>query len=169
MSPCVRNYPHVVTRSCRSLCLKTLRLATSGSQHGAGKGDAKDAFHERCCSYDLRFPELFVALRDAGAHLILIPSAFMPTTGEAHWEAGGSLREEEGDGCWQVLLRARAIETQCYVAAAAQFGRHNEKRSSYGHALIVDPWGKVKMKEAEAHHGKRTREHESCGGKRECK
>mmetsp|Transcript_30016 Transcript_30016/g.96269 ORF Transcript_30016/g.96269 Transcript_30016/m.96269 type:complete len:114 (+) Transcript_30016:610-951(+) len=52
----------------------------------------------------------------------------MPTTGEAHWE---------------VLLRARAIETQCYVAAAAQFGRHNEKRSSYGHALIVDPWGKV--------------------------
>jgi len=78
--------------------------------------------------YDLRFPELFVALREAGAHLILVPSAFMPTTGEAHWE---------------VLLRARAIETQCYVAAAAQFGRHNEKRSSYGHALIVDPWGKV--------------------------
>ncbi|EKX50250.1 hypothetical protein GUITHDRAFT_67076 [Guillardia theta CCMP2712] len=93
--------------------------------------------------YDLRFPELFVALRDAGAHLILIPSAFMPTTGEAHWEAGGSLRGEECDRCRQVLLRARAIETQCYVAAAAQFGRHNEKRSSYGHALIVDPWGKV--------------------------
>ena len=93
----------------------------------------------------------------------------MPTTGEAHWEAGGSLGGEECDRCRQVLLRARAIETQCYVAAAAQFGRHNEKRSSYGHALIVDPWGKVKMKEAEAHHGKRTREHESCGGKRECK
>jgi len=80
--------------------------------------------------YDLRFPELFTALRRAGADVILVPSAFMPTTGAAHWE---------------VLLRARAIETQCYVGAAAQFGKHNDKRSSYGHALIVDPWGWRRM------------------------
>mmetsp|Transcript_986 Transcript_986/g.2565 ORF Transcript_986/g.2565 Transcript_986/m.2565 type:complete len:325 (-) Transcript_986:58-1032(-) len=78
--------------------------------------------------YDIRFPELFTALRDAGADVLLAPSAFMPTTGAAHWE---------------VLLRARAIETQCYVAAAAQWGQHNPKRASYGHALIVDPWGEV--------------------------
>lgn len=78
--------------------------------------------------YDLRFPELYTALRRAGANVLLVPSAFMPSTGEAHWH---------------VLLRARAIETQCYVAAAAQAGRHNEKRASFGHALIVDPWGKV--------------------------
>ena len=78
--------------------------------------------------YDLRFPELFTALRGAGAHVMLVPSAFMPTTGKAHWE---------------VLLRARAIENQCYVVAAAQYGQHNPKRASYGHALIVDPWGDV--------------------------
>jgi len=63
-----------------------------------------------------------------GADVLLAPSAFMPTTGAAHWE---------------VLLRARAIETQCYVAAAAQWGTHNDKRASYGHALLVDPWGAV--------------------------
>jgi predicted amidohydrolase len=78
--------------------------------------------------YDLRFPEVYTALRDAGAQVLLIPSAFMPTTGAAHWE---------------VLLRARAIETQCYVAAAAQCGAHNDKRSSYGHSLLVDPFGAV--------------------------
>ena len=78
--------------------------------------------------YDLRFPELFTSLREAGAQILLVPSAFMPTTGKAHWE---------------VLLRARAIENQCYVVAAAQYGQHNPKRASYGHALIVDPWGEV--------------------------
>lgn len=78
--------------------------------------------------YDLRFPELFTSLREAGAQVLLVPSAFMPTTGKAHWE---------------VLLRARAIENQCYVVAAAQYGQHNPKRASYGHALIVDPWGEV--------------------------
>lgn len=60
--------------------------------------------------------------------ILLVPSAFTVPTGKAHWE---------------VLLRARAIEAQCYVVAAAQAGRHNEKRESYGHSLIVDPWGKV--------------------------
>ena len=60
--------------------------------------------------------------------ILLVPSAFTVPTGQAHWE---------------VLLRARAIESQCYVIAAAQAGRHNEKRESYGHSLVVDPWGKV--------------------------
>lgn len=78
--------------------------------------------------YDLRFAELFLGYRRAGADVILVPAAFTLTTGKEHWE---------------VLLRARAIETQCYVAAAAQRGRHNAKRESFGHAMIVDPWGSV--------------------------
>lgn len=78
--------------------------------------------------YDLRFPELYSALVRKGAEVILVPSAFTVPTGEAHWH---------------VLLRARAIESQAYVLAAAQVGAHNEKRSSYGHALAVDPWGTV--------------------------
>jgi predicted amidohydrolase len=78
--------------------------------------------------YDLRFPELYRALAARGADVLLVPAAFTLTTGKEHWE---------------VLLRARAIENQCYVAAAAQTGRHNEKRESYGHAMIVDPWGTV--------------------------
>lgn len=78
--------------------------------------------------YDLRFPELFLGLRKRGAEVLLIPAAFTATTGKAHWET---------------LLRARAIETQCYVAAAAQVGRHNQKRESHGNAMIIDPWGAV--------------------------
>ncbi|KAM4714342.1 deaminated glutathione amidase isoform 2-T2 [Anableps anableps] len=78
--------------------------------------------------YDLRFPELSLALQRHGAEILTYPSAFTVATGAAHWE---------------VLLRARAIETQCFVLAAAQVGRHHEKRSSYGHALAVDPWGEV--------------------------
>uniref|UniRef100_A0A3B5LVL0 Deaminated glutathione amidase n=1 Tax=Xiphophorus couchianus TaxID=32473 RepID=A0A3B5LVL0_9TELE len=78
--------------------------------------------------YDLRFPELSLALQRHGADILTYPSAFTVVTGAAHWE---------------VLLRARAIETQCFVLAAAQVGRHHETRSSYGHALAVDPWGEV--------------------------
>nr|XP_020475396.1 nitrilase homolog 1 isoform X2 [Monopterus albus] len=78
--------------------------------------------------YDLRFPELSLALQRHGAEILTYPSAFTVATGAAHWE---------------VLLRARAIETQCFVLAAAQVGRHHEKRSSYGHTLVVDPWGEV--------------------------
>ena len=82
--------------------------------------------------YDLRFPELYSRLRhEMGAQIMLVPSAFTKPTGEAHWE---------------VLLRARAIETQSYVIAAAQAGVHSEKRESYGHAIIIDPWGKVLAK-----------------------
>jgi deaminated glutathione amidase len=78
--------------------------------------------------YDLRFAELYRALVEAGAELLAIPSAFTRQTGAAHWEP---------------LLRARAIETQCFVLAAAQHGEHGGGRSSHGHAMIVDPWGRV--------------------------
>ena len=78
--------------------------------------------------YDLRFAEQYTALVQQGAQILLIPSAFTIPTGEAHWH---------------VLLRSRAIETQCYVLAAAQVGRHNPRRESYGHALAVNPWGEV--------------------------
>tara|TARA_R110002003_G_scaffold32_11_gene2030 strand:+ start:47095 stop:47709 length:615 start_codon:yes stop_codon:yes gene_type:complete len=81
--------------------------------------------------FDLRFPEPALALRARGAHIITYPSAFTTPTGKA--------------GHWEMLLRARAIETQSYVIAAAQVGVHDEegKRRSYGHGMIVDPWGKV--------------------------
>lgn len=78
--------------------------------------------------YDLRFPELYRRLARAGAELLTVPSAFLPHTGKDHWEA---------------LLRARAIENQAYVIAPAQFGRHSERRASYGRSLIIDPWGLV--------------------------
>jgi deaminated glutathione amidase len=79
--------------------------------------------------YDLRFPELYRALvRDRGADVLLVPAAFTAHTGTAHWH---------------VLLRARAIENQAWVVAAAQWGRHNERRESYGHTLVVDPWGTI--------------------------
>ncbi|XP_040189716.1 deaminated glutathione amidase [Rana temporaria] len=78
--------------------------------------------------YDLRFPEMSLALSREGAEILTYPSAFTVTTGLAHWE---------------VLLRARAIENQCYVVAAAQTGSHNPRRASYGHAMVVDPWGAV--------------------------
>jgi predicted amidohydrolase len=81
--------------------------------------------------YDVRFPELFLSLRQAGAELIFLPSAFTLQTGKDHWE---------------VLIRARAIETQCWLAAPATWGQHNEPkglRHTYGHSLICDPWGQV--------------------------
>ena len=78
--------------------------------------------------FDLRFPEPAISLRRQGADIITYPSAFTVPTGKAHWE---------------VLLRARAIETQSYIVAAAQVGNHNEKRVSYGHSIAIDPWGKV--------------------------
>jgi deaminated glutathione amidase len=78
--------------------------------------------------YDVRFPALHRALAEAGATLIAAPAAFTVPTGEAHWE---------------VLLRARAIETGCYVIAAAQAGTHENGRSTYGNSMIIDPWGRV--------------------------
>lgn len=85
--------------------------------------------------YDLRFAELFLALRRAGAELIMLPAAFTVQTGKDHWE---------------VLIRARAIETQCWIAAPACTGKHidagGEARFTYGHSLIADPWGHVVAK-----------------------
>ena len=78
--------------------------------------------------YDLRFPELYRALMAPPCDLIAVPSAFTHTTGQAHWE---------------LLLRARAIENQCYVIAPAQGGRHENGRRTWGHSMVVDPWGEV--------------------------
>jgi len=78
--------------------------------------------------YDLRFPELYRSLMTPPCDLLCVPSAFTHPTGLAHWE---------------VLLRARAIENQCFVAAAAQGGRHENGRRTFGHSLIVDPWGEI--------------------------
>ena len=78
--------------------------------------------------YDLRFPELYRALGRAGARMIVVPAAFTQHTGKDHWHT---------------LLRARAIENQVYVLAAGQYGRHSERRVTYGHSLIADPWGTI--------------------------
>lgn len=84
--------------------------------------------------FDLRFPELYQDMRRRGAEILFVPSNFTAQTGEAHWS---------------VLLRARAIENQCYVAAPAQCGRHNPEYRSYGHTLAVDPWGRILCEAAE--------------------
>jgi deaminated glutathione amidase len=78
--------------------------------------------------YDLRFPELYRALMVPPCDLLSVPSAFTYTTGQAHWE---------------LLLRARAIENQCYVIAPAQGGRHENGRRTWGHSMVIDPWGEV--------------------------
>jgi predicted amidohydrolase len=78
--------------------------------------------------YDVRFPALHRTLAEAGAEVLAVPAAFTKPTGEAHWH---------------VLLRARAIETGCYVIAAAQAGSHENGRQTYGHSMIIDPWGTV--------------------------
>lgn len=80
--------------------------------------------------YDLRFPALFERLSEAGAEVIAVPAAFTVPTGKAHWH---------------MLLRARAIEAGLFVVAAAQGGRHEDGRETYGHSLVVDPWGDVLM------------------------
>ena len=87
--------------------------------------------------YDLRFPELYRALAARGARILAVPAAFTAETGKDHWH---------------VLLRARAIENQAFVLAPAQFGTHGGKRASYGHALVIDPWGVV-LAESGNHEG----------------
>jgi predicted amidohydrolase len=101
--------------------------------------------------YDLRFPELYRAMGDCA--LIVVPAAFTYTTGRAHWE---------------ILLRARAIENQCYVLASAQGGQHQNGRRTWGHSMLIDPWGEIKavlpegegvvIGEIEAQHLNRVRE-----------
>ncbi len=78
--------------------------------------------------YDLRFPELFRAMSADGLDLITLPAAFTVATGRAHWQS---------------LLRARAIENQCFVAAAAQTGQHSDSRSTWGHSMVLDGWGRI--------------------------
>jgi nitrilase len=78
--------------------------------------------------YDLRFPELYRSMMSPPCDLLSVPSAFTYTTGRAHWE---------------LLLRARAVENQCYVIAAAQGGKHENGRRTWGHSMVVDPWGEV--------------------------
>ena len=85
--------------------------------------------------YDLRFPALFERLSEARCETIAVPAAFTVPTGQAHWE---------------VLLRARAIEAQAFVVAAAQSGRHEDGRETFGHSLVVSPWGEVLLDMAEA-------------------
>lgn len=78
--------------------------------------------------YDVRFPSLYRALAEAGADAIAVPAAFTQQTGEAHWH---------------LLLRARAVETGCFVLAAAQGGHHENGRDTFGHSIVIDPWGRV--------------------------
>lgn len=78
--------------------------------------------------YDLRFAELYRTLSDGGATILTVPAAFTVPTGQAHWH---------------LLLRARAVESACFVIAAAQWGRHEDGRETYGHSLVIDPWGEV--------------------------
>jgi len=106
--------------------LKESRATTPGTE--AVVADAGFAKLGLSICYDLRFPELYRALSEQGAEVLLVPSAFTDRTGRDHWE---------------ILLRARAIENLAYVIAPAQWGRHSAKRASYGHAMIVDPWGSV--------------------------
>lgn len=84
--------------------------------------------------YDLRFPEHFRALLDRGAEILVLPAAFTYNTGKAHWKA---------------LLRSRAIENQCYLLASGQTGKHAGGRETWGHSMIIDPWGKVLAKLAQ--------------------
>ncbi len=85
--------------------------------------------------YDLRFPALFERLSEAGAEVISVPAAFTVPTGQAHWE---------------LLLRARAVEAGLFVVAAAQGGRHEDGRETFGHSLVADPWGEVLLEMGEA-------------------
>ena len=90
--------------------------------------DAEGATIGMTICYDVRFPRLFDRLSEAGAQILSVPAAFTVPTGEAHWH---------------LLLRARAVENSCFVIAAAQAGAHEDGRTTYGHSLVVDPWGEV--------------------------
>lgn len=118
--------------------ITTPQGAVYGESEIYGAGDRVDTYDAGgvrvgcAICYDIRFPELFLALRRGGAELIFLPSAFTVETGKDHWET---------------LVRARAIETQCWIAASATWGRHEDAkggpRFTFGHSLICDPWGHV--------------------------
>src|SRR3569623_402105 len=109
--------------------------ATYTAGEGAVIVDAPAGALGMSICYDLRFPDLYRALSDVGATVLSVPSAFTRPTGMAHWH---------------VLLRARAIEGACFVVAAAQTGVHADGRATYGHSLVVDPWGEVLLDMGEA-------------------
>lgn len=96
--------------------------------HNAVVAAIPDALLGLSICYDVRFPGLYEAMTNAGADILSIPAAFTVPTGKAHWE---------------VLLRARAIEAGAFVVAAAQYGGHADGRSTYGHSMVVDPWGEI--------------------------
>jgi nitrilase len=102
------------------------RVLEAGSTPAAFDADGLRVGLSIC--YDLRFPELYRALASPPCDLVCVPSAFTHTTGRAHWE---------------LLLRARAVENQCYVLAPAQGGEHENGRRTWGHSMVVDPWGEV--------------------------
>lgn len=109
--------------------LKTYReSATYAGGDSAVLADAAGLKLGLSICYDVRFPALYRTLAEAGAQVLTVPAAFTVPTGEAHWE---------------ILLRARAIETGSYVIAAAQAGRHENGRQTWGHSMIIDPWGKI--------------------------
>jgi predicted amidohydrolase len=96
--------------------------------HNAVVAPVPEAILGLSICYDLRFPALYEALTNAGADILSVPAAFTVPTGKAHWE---------------ILLRARAIEAGAFVVAAAQHGGHEDGRATYGHSMVVDPWGKI--------------------------
>jgi len=108
--------------------LKESAGSSAGDEPCVARLEEADTLLGMTVCYDLRFPELFRRLGDAGARLITVPAAFTLTTGKDHWH---------------VLLRARAIENQVFILAPAQTGRHPRGRQTYGKSLIVDPWGDV--------------------------
>ncbi len=118
------------------------RVLRAGSEpvavSGSADGDIAALRVGLSICYDLRFPELYRALMTMPGQppcdLIAVPAAFTHTTGQAHWE---------------LLLRARAVENQCYVIAAAQGGLHENGRRTWGHSMIVDPWGEIVAVQAE--------------------
>ena len=108
----------------------------AGSRPVVVRGTPVGALGLTIC-YDLRFPALFERLSEAGAEVIAVPAAFTVPTGQAHWH---------------VLLRARAIEAGLFVVAAAQSGDHDDGRSTYGHSLVIDPWGEILLDGGEGEH-----------------
>ncbi len=110
----------------------TVRTFDARGREGASSDSAWRVGLSIC--YDLRFPELYRAMMQPPCDLIAVPSAFTHATGQAHWE---------------LLLRARAVENQCYVVASAQGGRHENGRWTFGHSMVIDPWGEVLAVQAE--------------------
>ena len=123
----LRQDPHVRYRSARRRELSRIRQLPARRNRRASRTCPGAGSGLTIC-YDVRFPALYRALAESGASFLTVPSAFTRKTGEAHWHA---------------LLRARAIENGCFVFAAAQAGLHENKRETYGHSLIVAPWGEI--------------------------